>query len=404
MASTNCSFDGLSATPQSLLATAAKTSSLPSTLTTMTTSEFYDPDGTTLPSISIIGYATAPSMPPGSTLVWITSVSYKSTTSDQTNTRSGGNSETTSTVPLTIEVDSTLITTKIPLTIEVHSTSTTSLPSPVITSSPSAVPSITSSCSTTSAVSISLTQSATPDTTVSPTASPSSSSNSTAAALTGNHARIPPHILMIAIPVSIGSTILLICLFLLWRRFHASSFQKFISLCPYHAALSRWAETRDRNRRMRALRTAEGITQTNRGFTGGDTYTRRLRQYEQESMRAKGKFSFETPSTPLSGKKSEVGTLVGSPWRKNKIASPKASYDYSRGPETGRRMYGPFKRDFNEETGSLESWEEKWFNLGTDADESASSSADLPKTEQVKDDEDKIERVAGPGMSWRKLI
>ncbi|KAI1622171.1 hypothetical protein EDD37DRAFT_611668 [Exophiala viscosa] len=411
----NSSFESLSATPPSLLATAAETSFLLSTSSTMTTSGVYDLDGgSTLPSISIIGYATEPSLPPGSTLRWITSVSYKSISSEPktsttslasiTGTRSAGNSWTTSTFSLTIEVNSTLTTTRMPLTIMVHPTLTTSLPSPIITSSTSAVPSITSSCSTTSAVSISLAQSATLGTTVRPTASPASSYNSTTSAFAGTHARIAPHVLMIAIPVSIGSTIAMICLFFLWRRFHPTSFQKFISLCPYHAALSRWAGTRDRNRRMRALRTAEGLTETHRGFTGGDTFTRRLRQYEQESIRAREKFSFEMPSTPHSGKKSEGSTLVGSPWRKNKITSPKPSYDSSKGPETGRRMYGPFKRDFNEETGSLESWEEKWFNLGTDAEESASSTADLPKTEPAKDDEDKIERFAGPGMSWRKLV
>lgn len=156
---------------------------------------------------------------------------------------------------------------------------------------------------------------------------------------------------------------------------------------------------------MRALRTREGMQENNPGATAGqDSYERRLRQYEQESIRAREKFSFETPPTPLSGKRSEGNTLTLSPWKKQKIVSPKISYDASRGPEMGRRMYGPFKKNFNDETGSLESWEETWFNLGTDAEESGSSTADLRKGGEAKDNEDKIERVAGPGMSWRKLV
>ena len=67
----------------------------------------------------------------------------------------------------------------------------------------------------------------------------------------------------------------------------------------------------------------------------------------------------------------------------------------------GRRKYGPFKRDFNEETGSLESWEEKWFNLGNEGEgESESSTTNLKQGVF----EGRAERVSGPGMSWRKLI
>jgi hypothetical protein len=73
----------------------------------------------------------------------------------------------------------------------------------------------------------------------------------------------------------------------------------------------------------------------------------------------------------------------------------------------GRRKYGPFKRDFNEETGSLESWEEKWFNLGNNEGEAEGQgeSSESSKTNLKKGVfEGRAERVSGPGMSWRKLI
>lgn len=165
-------------------------------------------------------------------------------------------------------------------------------------------------------------------------------------------------------------------------------------------------------------------------FIGGDTFARRLRQYEQESMRAREKFSFEAPATPLSGggginKKATgggagVGSVNSSPWYKGKgaaaPATPKRSVESLKtvtpggagaglgGGESsgaGRRMFGPFKKEFNEETGSLESWEEKWFSLGN---EEGGSGGDFEMKSMKKPFEGHAERVAGPGMSWRKLV
>lgn len=215
--------------------------------------------------------------------------------------------------------------------------------------------------------------------------------------------------------MALGFTALIIGLIFIWRRFYPLSYSESRARLPGYAALRRWKDTRDRNRRTRELRTSEGLTATNssnNGFTGGDTFTRRLRQYEQESMRAREKFSFEAPTTPLSDKKSGAAGGSGngspSPWYKSKIASPKISYERPRvdadmgtGIGGGRRKYGPFKRDFNEETGSLESWEEKWFNLGNEGEgESESSTTNLKQGVF----EGRAERVSGPGMSWRKLI
>jgi hypothetical protein len=158
---------------------------------------------------------------------------------------------------------------------------------------------------------------------------------------------------------------------------------------------------------MRSIKGLRGeyTNKDNSNLTGGDTYTRRLRQYEAESARAREKFSFDTPSTPSSSAKrsNNGGTPINSPWWKTKSPTARraASHESSAGEgntESGRRMYGPFKRNFNEETGSLESWEETWFNLGNeDADAPPSSSAQLNSI-------DEGEGVAGPGQSWRKLV
>ena len=82
-------------------------------------------------------------------------------------------------------------------------------------------------------------------------------------------------------------------------------------------------------------------------------------------------------------------------------------------------MYGPFTRSVNEETGSLESWEEKWFNLGNEGEGKVGSAT--ASTSMFKRDEPHGYRAAnvdgsgdgrarapeplsGPGQSWRKLV
>lgn len=206
------------------------------------------------------------------------------------------------------------------------------------------------------------------------------------------------------------------------------SFYKAQGKIPGYAAFRHWKDRRKRERRTRSLRTMEALSHSESygfgyngyngdfvggGGGGGDTFARRLKQYEQESMRAREKFSFEAPATPLSGGGVASANSI-SPWYKGKTTAattPKRSVEslnktapgaaaVGESSVAGRRMYGPFKREFNEETGSLESWEEKWFSLGNEGE----SGGDFEMKSMKKPFEGHAERVAGPGMSWRKLV
>ena len=73
----------------------------------------------------------------------------------------------------------------------------------------------------------------------------------------------------------------------------------------------------------------------------------------------------------------------------------------------GQRARGPFKRNVNQETESVASWEEKWYALGTEngtPNSAAKSTTNaqgleghgMQQTEEADD--------SGPGQSWRKLV
>ncbi|KAK7888342.1 hypothetical protein LTR67_008688 [Exophiala xenobiotica] len=414
--------------------------------TTKMTTSSYNPAGTTLPPISITGFATPSDLPDGSTLrIFTIPASSEGSTSSSGTTTSPPSSSLTLTVTLSVSPSTGPSTTAWSIAFISSSsasvtlpTSTSTLTLPLITSSTGPttfLSSFISSTTTPFSSSIStaqstafnpLTESILTSVPVHTTTSPPMPQNASGPPLSihGHHGPDSHVAVVLAIPLAILFTGLVVGLFFLWRRFFPLSYHESRARLPGYAALRRWKDTRDRNRRTRELRTSEGLTAATNGsnneMTSGDTFTRRLRQYEQESARAREKFSFEAPTTPLSGKKSGAAGPGGngngspSPWykspSKSKIASPKRSHDTPRadmdmGIMGGRRKYGPFKRDFNEETGSLESWEEKWFNLGNNEGEGEGESSESSKTNLKKGVfEGRAERMSGPGMSWRKLI
>ncbi|KAK5462406.1 hypothetical protein LTS15_002118 [Exophiala xenobiotica] len=441
-----CSISGVAGT--ALCSGSIKNSSM--STTKMTTSS-YNPAGTTLPPISITGFATASDLPDGSTLrIFSIPASSEGSTSSSGTTTNPPSSSLTLIVTLSASPSIGPSTTAWSIAIISSSsasvalqTSTTTSTLPLTTSSPGPttfLSSFTSSTTTPFSASIStaqsntlnpLTESILTSVPVHTTTSAPMPQNASGPPLSihGHHGPGSHVAVVLAIPLALLFTGLVVGLFFLWRRFFPLSYYESRARLPGYAALRRWKDTRDRNRRTRELRTSEGLTAaangSNNEMTSGDTFTRRLRQYEQESARAREKFSFEAPTTPLSGKKSGAAGPSGngngshSPWykspSKSKIASPKMSHDTPRadadmgimGVGGGRRKYGPFKRDFNEETGSLESWEEKWFNLGNNEGEGEGQgeSSESSKTNLRKGVfEGRAERVSGPGMSWRKLI
>ncbi|KIX08934.1 uncharacterized protein Z518_00012 [Rhinocladiella mackenziei CBS 650.93] len=204
-------------------------------------------------------------------------------------------------------------------------------------------------------------------------------------------------ILMIAVPTGIGTAALIVCLWWLWSRFCPASYNKFFDLFPSFGFLT----TKPKKKAAQP-----GLLTGVRDGAPGDTYARHLRQYEEEAVRVREKYSFDTPSTPRTGN-SISATRAGSPWWKPKIVIP-SSHDISPGTGNNPRRYGPFRRNFNEKTGSLESWEEKWFALGSDVDVSAPSRPMMKTKDQTmnngKDMDQSLGTVIGPGQSWRKLI
>ncbi|EXJ69926.1 uncharacterized protein A1O5_06999 [Cladophialophora psammophila CBS 110553] len=212
---------------------------------------------------------------------------------------------------------------------------------------------------------------------------------------------------MIIVPLSIGCLVLLLLSILLWRKYHPTSFHKILDSIPGLGFFARWRKTRENNRNIIAMKRLGMLTgDNNKGsaasrYAGGDTYARHLRKFEEDAARAREKYSFDTaghaPTSPFStGNRSAKsgGTprtpKVGSPWRHTptKAASNpgKGRRDvFTSSPSARNGEYGSSRENQNaeEDRRSLESWEERWYALGSETEAAAG---------------------AGPGQSWRKLV
>ncbi|EXJ91652.1 hypothetical protein A1O3_00202 [Capronia epimyces CBS 606.96] len=304
--------------------------------------------------------------------------------------------------------------------------------------------------------------------------------------------------LVIAVPTVIGTAILLACIVLLWRRYHPSTFYRFLD--PFFYCFStpplglRWpapgmkrkSKTNTSDDDLVALRTVRSFRSDKRKkqfadpfldtYTEAgelDTFTRHLRQYEEEAARAHKKFSFEAaPSTPLSGRRNtstsaDKGNGSGSPrpWYKpkastaglgspmskmrgqsssNRSASTNNAKSSSENDAERRSKYGKYSTRFNDDTASLESWEEAWFALGRDTEVNKDKDADTNpapsastavinqpppafilgsaaehgrerarehgregserNTGTRNDNAARADPTTGPGQSWRKLV
>ncbi|EXJ60709.1 hypothetical protein A1O7_04862 [Cladophialophora yegresii CBS 114405] len=234
---------------------------------------------------------------------------------------------------------------------------------------------------------------------------------------------------MIAVPMSIGTLFFFSILLLLWRKFHPRTFHKVVDSIPFFGCFGRWRKTREKNKQVRRMRSLGILTGDNDGLsgpvTGGtDTYARHLKKFEDDAARAREKMSFETPTrTPASpytpgGKSRRSNSITalpkfGSPWKSPKHSTPLTeSHDaipLNPSPmRNGARAYGPFKRTNPEDTDSLQSWEEKWYALGS---EHGTPRSIMKATTGVNEigghgmqSIDEFEAESGPGQSWRKLV
>ena len=251
------------------------------------------------------------------------------------------------------------------------------------------------------------------------------SASATAAQATGHG----PHHAAIAVPMSIGTAAVLCIVVLLWRKYHPQSFRKILDSIPFFGCLGRWRKTREKNNQVRRMRSLGVLTGDNNGYGGSgvgttDTYARHLKKFEDDAARARGKILFETPTrTPVTPftpdpklSRSGEGTplsKLGSPWRSPKGKQLSAGsqepilWDSTPTKSSGRRDYGPFKRNGNNDTESLASWEEKWLAMGAKGTPSIAT-AEPPATEAVAEGHGMQQTVeaedSGPGQSWRKLV
>ncbi|KIW68410.1 hypothetical protein PV04_04359 [Phialophora macrospora] len=231
--------------------------------------------------------------------------------------------------------------------------------------------------------------------------------------------------------MSVGMLLFFSILMLLWRKYHPRTFHKVLDSIPFCGCFGRWRKTREKNKQVRRMRSLGILTSDNAGLTGSgtgatDTYARHLKKFEDDAARAREKMSFETPThTPGSpytpGRKSRRSNSItalpkiGSPWKSPKHSTPSnQSHDaipLNASPiHNGARAYGPFKRT-RAETDSLQSWEEKWYALGSEHGTQGTPSSTITSAKSGTKNEghgmqsiDEFEAQSGPGQSWRKLV
>ncbi|OCT52403.1 hypothetical protein CLCR_10783 [Cladophialophora carrionii] len=229
--------------------------------------------------------------------------------------------------------------------------------------------------------------------------------------------------------MSIGTLLFFSLLMLLWRKYHPRTFHKVVDSIPFFGCFGRWRKTREKNKQVRRMRSLGILTGENAGMSGSvtgaiDTYARHLKKFEDDAARAREKMSFETPTrTPASpytpGRKSRRSNSItalpkiGSPWKSPKPSTPSnESHDAiplnSSPMRNGARAYGPFKRTYPDETDSLQSWEEKWYALGSEHGTPSSTTKPTIVGSKIEghgmQSKDEFEAESGPGQSWRKLV
>jgi hypothetical protein len=220
---------------------------------------------------------------------------------------------------------------------------------------------------------------------------------------------------------------------LLWRKCHPRTFHKVLDSIPFCGCFGRWRKTREKNKQVRRMRSLGILTGDSDGLSGSgtgatDTYARHLKKFEDDAARAREKMSFETPTrTPGSpytpGRKSRRSNSItalpkiGSPWKSPKPSTSTPSNEshdaipLNTSPiHNGTRAYGPFKRS-HPETDSLQSWEEKWYALGSEQGTHETPSSTIKPTilgtkngGHGMQSIDEFEAESGPGQSWRKLV
>ncbi|KIW92654.1 uncharacterized protein Z519_06501 [Cladophialophora bantiana CBS 173.52] len=289
-----------------------------------------------------------------------------------------------------------------------------SITTSVISPAGSTASQLTSSSSTSRTTSTTLSSSLTalsPALTSVPATTSSPFSNTTAPGPPFDH----PHgrgyghpLAVIIVPLSIGCLVLLLVSILLWRKYHPTSFHKILDSIPGLGFLAQWRKTRKSNRNIIAMKRLGILTGDNNNgsaasrYAEGDTYARHLRKFEEDAARAREKYGFDAaghpPTSPFStGNRSAKsgGTprtpKVGSPWRHTPTKAPgnpaKGRRDIfttaSPSARSGGHGSSGEMRNAKEDRRSLESWEERWYALGTETEAAAG---------------------AGPGQSWRKLV
>ena len=238
-----------------------------------------------------------------------------------------------------------------------------------------------------------------------PTASGTAEGNSTSPAFQPPSPGLKAaNTLMIAIPIALGTVFFFVILLFLWRRFHKRSFDKCMSYCPGFATFHRWSETRSKNRETRKLRGT--YTGDKDGLTRS-LHSRQFWKQQEEAGKEKEKQSFETTGSRWVANRNSRMYPLGRNTGHNMPSIPSETALAS--PTKRRGLYGPFTKA---ETESLESWEEKWFNLGSEDDlpEPGAGNA-IPPTRGAPRHEREEEAYApdfeakrGQGQSYTKLL
>jgi hypothetical protein len=229
-----------------------------------------------------------------------------------------------------------------------------------------------------------------------------------------HESHFPPAV--IAVPMSIGVVLVFGMGFFFWRKIHPKSFHKVLDSVPFCGCFGKWRKTREKNKQIRRMRDMGILTGDNRRDGGSvlaapDTYARHLKKFEDDAARAWEKKSLETPNrrqpvspyTPVRKGRRDTDTTalpsLASPWKSIKA---KVSSDGS--PIATPPKFS--KNTSNEDTVSLESWEEKWYAMGEKSETAGPSrttpsiTKDLHGMQRVDGSEDKT----APGESWRKLV
>lgn len=229
----------------------------------------------------------------------------------------------------------------------------------------------------------------------------------------------------IAVPMSIGTVIALAAILFLWKHYCPRSFDTVCSFLCCCGRFSRWRKMREKNKQIQRMRNLGILTGDNDGYGGSgqtvtDTYARHMKKFENDAARAREKMSFDTArratSSPFSpdhktndGNDITALPRIGSPWRSPKPRGPSQEdqdvFSSTLSPAGGNRVrkYGLFRVP-NDETASMESWEEKWHALGSERGTPTPDATPTHNKGHGMQQTTQDEPQSGPGQSWRKLV